>query len=440
MKAVRFSVALAAVLACAGCGGGDSSQPVTTPAPVPTPTPTPAPTPTPTPTPSATATYLHIFAISETDGAQPNGPPLQASDGKFYGTTRNGGANKCRPVSEIPCGVIYRVNSAGDYELLHQFSASGAEGYTALSALIEGPNGALYGTTAGGGAYGGGVVFQIGLDGAYRVLHSFGGTSDEGNTLTSALVLGKDENLYGVTSSGANNCVQIPKAGGNCGTIFRLTRDGAMKTLYSFGDTPNGGVQPNGPLVQAPDGTFYGTTSLGGLYDRGTIFKLGTDGRLTTIHSFGATGLDPSSPQGSLVFGTDGALYGTTPSGGAGNGTVYRLDAAERVTVVRAFGKDGVIDGQGPAAFLTVGRDGQLYGTTRNGGPNGGGTAFRLTYAGSLTTLFSFGTGQNQPHDPEMGLIQGKDGALYGTTFYNEGLGMISPRLGFGAFYKLELP
>jgi hypothetical protein len=80
-----------------------------------------------------------------------------------------------------------------------------------------------------------------------------------------------------------------------------------------------------------------------------------------------------------------------------------------------------------------------LYGTTRSGGINLGGTAFRLTYDGSLTTLFSFGGAKSPPYDPEMGMIEGQDGALYGVTFYNEGLGGVGDRPGFGAMYKLTI-
>lgn len=442
MKNIRHLGAVVALSLLAACGGdGSSGSTGGSVGGTPTPSPTATPTPTPTPTSSASITYLHIFGVSETDGFQPNGPPLQASDGNFYGTTRNGGANTCRPALPIPCGAIFRVTPSGEETVVYQFGTIPDDGYTALSALIQGPDGALYGTTSNGGAYGGGgTVFRLTLDGSYQVLHSFGGAPGEGDTLTSALVLGNDGDFYGVTSSGGvNHCVQIPRDGGNCGTIFKLTPAGVLTTLQSFSGDSSSGVQPNGPLLQASDGAFYGTTSLGGAYGQGTIFKLGTDGRLTTLYSFGATGSDPSSPQGSLVQGRDGALYGTTPSGGAGYGTVFKLDASGRVTVIHAFAKDGQTDGQGPSAFLTVGQDGDLYGTARNGGVNGGGTVFRLTYAGDFTTLFSFGPIQDEPHDPEMGLIEGRDGTLYGTTFYNEGVGGVGARPGFGAMYRLAI-
>ncbi len=438
----RFGLAIAACAILSACGGGSSSNGgMPTPTPTVTPTPVPTPTPTPTPTPIGAITYLHIFGVLETDGFQPNGPPILADDGNLYGTTRNGGSNKCRPVLPIPCGVVYRVTPTGVATVLYQFGSIADDGYSALSALIRGPDGALYGTASNGGTYGGGgTAFRIALDGDYRILHSFGGTAGEGNTLTSALVLGRDGNFYGVTASGgANHCPQIPQDGPNCGTIFRMTPAGAVTTLASFGGSAAAGVQANGPMVQGSDGTLYGTTTMGGAYERGTIFKLAPDGTLSTIHSFGATGSDASSPQGSLVQGSDGAFYGTTASGGSGNGTVFRLDSAGRVTVIHAFGRDGQTDGRGPAAFLAIASDGSLYGTTRNGGVNGGGTVFRVTYSGALTTLFSFGRDRLQPHDPEMGVAVGRDGNLYGTTFYNEGLGGVGARDGFGALYKLTI-
>jgi uncharacterized repeat protein (TIGR03803 family) len=447
MKRSRWCSAVVSLGLLTGCGGGSSGG-GSVMSPTPSTTPTPSPTPTPTPTPTASISFLHIFGVGETDGFQPNGPPLQASDGNFYGTTRNGGANTCRPVSPIPCGVIFRITPTGEESVLHTFGAAATDGYSSLSALIQGGDGALYGTTSNGGAYGGGgTVFRISLDGSsYRTIYSFSGANGEGDTLPGSLVFGKDGNLYGVTSSGgANHCTQIPRAGPNCGTVFKLTPSGTLTTLQSFGRTATDGVQPNGPLVQTSEGSFYGTTGLGGANDRGTIFRISPDGNMSIIYSFGGTTGGPSTPQGSLLVGADGALYGTTPSGGAGAcqygcGVVYRLDpATAKLTIVYAFGRDGINDGRGPSAFLAVGRDGNLYGTTRSGGANGGGTAFRLTLGSTISTLFAFGPIQKQPYDPEMGLIEGQDGALYGMTFYNEGLGGVGNRPGFGAMYKLTI-
>jgi len=439
-RVVLASLALTWPLAACS-GGGSSSEAVSPITPTPTPAPTVSPSPTPTPAPTGTVAYLHTFAVADGDGAQPNGPLLQASDGNFYGTTRSGGANLCRS-DRIPCGTIFRMTPSGEESVLYTFGASPNDGYTPFGALIQGADGALYGLASNGGTYGGGVAFRITLSGTYTVLHSFGGPG-EGLVPTGGLTLGSDGNFYGATSSGgANHCANIPQNGANCGTIFRMTPAGAVTTLYSFGSTGSDGTTPLGPVLRTADGTIYGTTSLGGATNGGTIFRLSTEGKLTTLYTFGVSRTDPVAPQGSLILGPDGAFYGTTPSGGGGNcqygcGTVYRIDQAGKLTIVYAFGLTDSMDGRGPSAVLTLGKDGYLYGTTRSGGQNQGGTVFRLSGTGTLATLFSFGPMQKQPYDPETGVIEGKDGALYGTTFYNEGLGGVGARFGSGTAYRL---
>ena len=438
MLVMRRLGAMIVICTLAACGG-ESSSGSGGGVVLPTPTPTPTPAPTPTPSPAATISYLHTFAIEPGDGAQPNGPLLQASDGNFYGTTRAGGSGECRPELPVPCGVIFRITPSGDETVFYSFRPSGEDGYTPLGGLIQGADGALYGTTSNGGAFGGsGTIFRIDLNGQFRVLHSFSGINGEGHTSTDALTLADDGNFYGVTKSGgANICGQIPQAGGNCGTIFKMTATGEFTTLHSFGRTASDGVQPNGPLLQTADGSFYGTTGIGGSYNRGTIFRLTPAGALNIIYSFGETSGDPSSPQGSLIEDSNGILYGTTPSGGTGSGTVYRLDRSDRVTVLFNFEQN--VSGSGPSRVLALGKDGNIYGTTRTGGQNGRGTAFRLSTSGALTTLFTFGPIQEKPYDPETGVIEGADGALYGTTFYNEGLGAVGARSGSGTVYKLTI-
>ena len=233
------------VFSLAGCGGGGGSgnsnpPPVTlpTPSPTPVPTPTPTPTPNPTPTPSqVTVTFPHIFGIDPLDGAQPNGPLLQASDGNFYGTTRGGG-NTCRRPNDIPCGVIFKMTPDGNETVFYSFGSSSTDGYTATAPLIQGQDGALYGMTTNGGDFDGGTVFKITLSGAYTILHSFGSTSDDGVVPTGGLVQALDGDFYGTTvSGGSNQCVQIPQSGGNCGTIFKITPNGTKTNLYSFGTT-----------------------------------------------------------------------------------------------------------------------------------------------------------------------------------------------------------
>jgi uncharacterized repeat protein (TIGR03803 family) len=447
-RPLALLIFLSALAACGGGGGGS--------APPPGP-PNPPPPPPPV-IPQVTVTYLHTFELVPTDGGQPNGPLLQASDGNFYGTTRAGGTNICRaPVDPIPCGVIFRVTPGGVESVLYTFGASATDGYSPAGQLIQGQDGALYGLTSNGGAHGsGGTVFRITLNGGYSVLHSFGGFPTDGIVAVGGLVQASDGDFYGVTASGgANQCAQIPQAGSNCGTVFKVTPTGVATIVYSFGSSPSDGVTPTASLVQATDGNFYGTTingganACGGPNSCGTVFKMTPAGVMTTLHSFGmgqSPGFLPTdgiAPQSGLVQGRDGALYGTTASGGQGRcgfqygcGTVFRITLAGELTILHAFAVDSREDGIGPTQYLIQGRDGNLYGMTGSGGAHVAdltGTVFRMTPAGVKTTLYSFGPSGSQPTNPVGGLVEGTDGAFYGVTAYSTNAG------GTGTVFRLTV-
>lgn len=436
---------------CGGGGGSTGGSGTVTPAPSPTPTPTPSPTVTPK------LTYLYSFGSNTPDGYQPNGPMLQASDGNFYGTA-NGGPNSCRPGATIQCGVIFKITPDGQESILYAFGSRPNDGYTPYAPLIQGSDGAIYGTTANGGAYGGGgTVFRITLGGQYSILYSFGATPADG-IVPNRVIQASDGNFYGTTSSGgANHCNQIPQSGGNCGTVFKLTPGGVETVLYSFGGSASDGVQPGG-LTQGSDGNFYGTTQNGGAnscsttgetHDCGTVFKVTPGGAETILYSFGngySSGFltpDGIAPGGDLVQGSDGAFYGTTVSGGQGRcggffgcGTVFRITPAGALTVIYAFSVNSRADGSGPFGLI-IGPDGSFYGTTSSGGSfscDSCGTAYRLTRSGVLTTLYSFGPVNQAPNDPSAGLVMGRDGALYGTTRSG-----VVGSTGGGTVYKLTL-
>ena len=438
------AVYLGILLAVSGCGGGGSpggtsvTPPPTPPStPVPTPTPTPVPTPTPTPPPptSVTVTSLHSFKGGASDGAQPNGPLLQASDGNFYGTTRGGGRSGCN----VGCGVVYKLTPSGEVSVLYAFGASPSDGDRPLGRLIQGRDGALYGVTSSGGAYGGGTAFRVTLGGTYSVLHSFGASPSDGVVPVGSLVEASDGSFYGATASGgANHCANIPQTGGNCGTIFKISPAGAVTILHSFGASQSDGVSPNGSLLQGRDGNFYGTTVNGGANscsltgatnNCGTVFKITPAGVATVLYSFGASFADGMAPQGGLIQGSDGAFYGTTVSGGGGRcggsfgcGTVFKITSAGQVTILHAFATTSRLDGDGPSPFLVQAKDGNFYGTTGSGGATQGdleGTVFKLTPAGVKTTLYSFGPLNTNPSNPVGGLIEAGDGAFYGVTAYS---------------------
>ena len=390
----------------------------------------------------ASLQYLYVFGVGP-DGLQPNGPLLQARDGSFYGTTRSGGGNTCFDTPFF-CGTLFKVTAAGVESVLYTFSPTA--GYWPTAPLIQVSDGSLYGSTAQGGVNDSGVVFKSSTDGRVDVLYAFGGSASDGQ-VPSAVIQGSDGNFYGTTAAGgANYCPEIPGDAHNCGTVFKITPDGHETVLYSFGTSSTDGVEPIAPLVQASDGNLYGTTSGGGAYGGGSVFKIAPDGTETLLYSFGATpvnGAPPQGliPQGSLIQASDGNLYGTTAEGGPGNcqygcGTVFKITLGGILSTLYAFGGLNQSDGYGPAPFLVQGQDGNFYGTLRSGGAFGGdlnGAAFRLTPSGTEDLLYSFGPSDTNPSDPLGGLIQGSDGAFYGVTTYPGAIG------GGGTVFALTL-
>ncbi|MGL5809293.1 MAG: choice-of-anchor tandem repeat GloVer-containing protein, partial [Nocardioides sp.] len=342
----------------------------------------------------------------------------------------------------------------------------GANGAFPRGGLVQAAGGAIYGTTSAGGAGKAGTIFELEPgNGSLRTLFSFRGTN--GAEPYGTLLAGKDGNLYGVTRSGG---------GRDLGTVYRVSPAGEHRVLVSFAGT--NGAHPAAGLVDGGDGFLYGTTTKGGGTGRGTVFRISDAGGFETVASFsGPTG---AHPKAALYLAHDGGLYGTTPDGGRhGTGTVYRLDpaapAAARIRVIAEFdentsgvsraplmqhsggesfygsvfgtatgetpeagngdngaifrmGPDGRVrvlnrmtgpNGGRPLAGLVEGDDGILYGTIRKWGPwkkrLGFGVVFAMTPGGTMSILHVF-DGKGGGH-PEHAVIQGRDGALYGTVF-----------------------
>jgi uncharacterized repeat protein (TIGR03803 family) len=193
-------------------------------------------------------------------------------------------------------------------------------------------------------------------------------------------------------------------------------------TLHSF-DNGDGG-NPVASLVQATNGALYGTASSGGANGAGTVFKISTAGKLTTLHNFCSQSncTDGYGPVAPLIQATNEVLYGTASSGGAnGAGTVFQITAAGKLTTLYSFcSQSNCTDGEAPLAPLVQASNGDLYGTTSGGGANGAGTVFQITTAGKLTTLYNF-CSQSDCADgsyPAAALIQASDGNFYGTTYF----------------------
>jgi len=270
-----------------------------------------------------------------------------------------------------------------------------------MASLIQASDGNLYGTTSGGGDAGYGTVFRLATNGGLVTLTSFANTN--GASPYANLVQASDGNLYGTTSAGGSPW--------NYGTVFRLSTNGNMRTLLLFGGA--NGSNPQGGLVQGTDGYLYGTTANGGFSESGTVFRLTTNGSLTTLYFFGST--NGVYPYAGVIQASDGNLYGTTRNtseGGFGYGTAFQLTTNGVLTTLANF--DLFNTGGTICSGLVQADDGNLYGTTLLGGNTGIGTAFRLELTGELTPLFAFNSWSGGR--PYAGLMQASDGKLYGTT------------------------
>lgn len=333
---------------------------------------------------------LYSFA-GGSDGSQPFVCVVQGTDGNFYGTTYYGGVGGA-PAPGIPAGqgTLFKVTPSGQKTTLHTFQGGTTDGANPYAPLLEW-QGNFYGTTNVGGTAGAGTVFSITPQGQETVLYSFTG----GSSLSQdgfgpyGLVLASDGNFYGTTNAGG--------VAGN-GIVFRITPAGAETPLYSFQGGTNDGASPLAALVQGTDGLLYGTTTSGGSAGGGTLFSISLTGEETLLHSFGAnpTALDGILPYSNLIQASDGNLYGTTYQGGTYNvGTVFKFDPRTRTeSVLYSFSGGGGLPGSGDGAYPFGGvieaTDGNLYGAANNGGAYNVGTVYRLTLAGQETTLYSF--------------------------------------------------
>jgi uncharacterized repeat protein (TIGR03803 family) len=233
----------------------------------------------------------------------------------------------------------------------------------------------------------------------YQPLQPFGAARDAGAKPFDELLQARDGSFYGTTLDGG-------KFGH--GTVFKLDTARRPTTIHSF--TGGDGAMPRAGLVEGRDGQFYGTTFFGGPLDAGTLYRITAAGKLTTLHRF--AGADGALPSAALVQARDGNFYGTTTRGGAFDaGTVFMLEPSGRVTTIHTFDDR---DGSAPFGRLLETRDGLFYGTTLRGGPSGGGTVFTIDAAGPLTIVHAFSGSDGDA--PSVGVIRARDGSLYGTT------------------------
>jgi uncharacterized repeat protein (TIGR03803 family) len=309
------------------------------------------------------------FTVHEGD-ARP-GSLVQGSNGYFYGFSRGGAG-----------GRVFRLAPDGtDFTVLHTFDGNdGGAGPTGR--LVEGPDGYFYGMTTAGGYNYRGTIFKISPDGDdFLVMKGFH-YLDKGFYPEGSLTLGRDGNLYGMTLY----------------TIFKIAPDGSgFAVIHEFVPYTDG-YMAKGSLVQAQDGRLYGMTTEFGDYDVGTIFSIAPDGSgFKVLQSFNSE-TDGGNPQGDLIEGSDGRLYGMTRN------TIFSIETnGSDFIILHSFNYDS--DGGGPIGSLVEGTDGRLYGLTSDGGAKGGGTIFSIQADGSDYTVLRTFDPSSDGANPQGNLI-----------------------------------
>jgi len=375
-------------------------------------------------------------------GANPAGGLLLHTDGALYGTTEFGGVNDF--------GTAFKITTGSVFASLRSFDD--ATGSQPAGTLVRGADGQLYGATSAGGASGWGTLFKMTTAGVHTVLNNFTGATGAapGATPRGGVVAGSDGNYYAATSAGGPGQLGVicrvsaagtyagvanlsnslgwspsgaPVADGDSflfplhsggdnggGTLVRLTTAGAVSPVAAFGGTV--GSNPAGALVKF-GADFFGVASRGAASDRGAVFRFNAAGvsLLSAVTTSGG-----SFPEGALITGNDGALYGTAREGGTtARGTLYKVTAAgTRTRLVSFTGTSGAAKGNRPRGALALAANTSYYGLTETGGAADAGTLFRMSAAGTLTTMAEFTA--VGPRLPLGGLTLAPDGNLYGTV------------------------
>jgi uncharacterized repeat protein (TIGR03803 family) len=327
-------------------------------------------------------------------------------------------------------GGIGKLAPDGTISTLYAFPAENDPPVRGQSGLIQASDGNLYGTSYLGGVDGAGTVFRVTLAGQYTLLRSLGATATDASLPYTGVVEGPDHNLYGTTLRGGDN---------DKGAIFRIGLDGNnFSIIHHF--TGANGENPEGALIVGSDGELYGTTLQGGSSNRGTIYRVSTAGVFTLLYSFpslsafGSIGTainaTGANPRAGLLLAADGNYYGTAYQGGPGGfGTVFRMTPAGVVSVFHAF--QGPSRGGGfPLSSVTQDAQGNFYGTTQAGGPQDVGSAYRISSSGEFALLHGFVNSGVDGANPYASLLPA-NGAIYGASFTGPS--------GLGTLFKLDL-
>jgi uncharacterized repeat protein (TIGR03803 family) len=345
-------------------------------------------------------TVTNLYSFTGTSAGNPAGALVQGRDGSFYSTTQG-----------TPYGAIFELSPTGVETNLYAFDLT--NGDDPASGLTLSSDGNFYGTSVGGGNTNQGVLFKVGPTGVYTVLHEFGGNAD-GAFPQAPPVLATDGNLYGTTSGTLFNS-----------TVYKYTPGGSFSTIYQFDGAHGNDVAA--ALVQGPDGNLYGEAEFGGANNCGTLFKMSRSGAILNYFSL-TCGAGGSEPVGPLVLSADGSFYGVASFAGSSNsGLIFKWTRNGIYSVLYQF--SGTSDGKYPSGIMQA-VDGNLYGATGAGGVTGNGVLFRLTTAGAYTLLYNFQTDIGR--GPVTAPLQDTNGNFYGAT-------ASGGTYGFGGVYKLNM-
>ena len=305
---------------------------------------------------STSRIFTQLFSFDDTDGDVPAEGMILASDGNFYGVTGFGG--------DTNNGVLFSITPTGDYTVVHEFTGS-SDGANPAAPPIQGSDGSLYGSAEFNSAGGGTLYRYTPSSGDFSIIYQF----SSGN-IAAPLFQASDGFLYGTTTDGG---------WAHCGTIFKMTTSGRLLQSVPFPCNAGGAYPIFGPLLQASDGNFYGTTDEGGAKNQGTIFRMTPDFKVTILYSFlghTKTTTDGALPTAGLIQATDGNLYGTTEKGGSsGAGTLFRISTGGAYELLYSF--NGAT-GLAPQGTLMQHTNGMLYGTAPGGGVNRLGTVYQV--------------------------------------------------------------
>jgi len=369
--------------------------------------------------PSPTETVLHAFLLCCGDGIHPQGGLIEDQNGDLFGTTIDKGT--C-------CGTVYElIPRVSGYKRQNVYAFTSSADGSAPHGTLVAANGALFGVTQIGGSKGFGTIYELVLTGAgvrHIILHDFQGPPDA-QTPFSGLVYDGAGSFYGVGDGGKN-----------FGAVYKLTLEASSpreSVVYRF-QSQTDGENPIGRLVVDGAGRLYGVTIRGGKTGNGTVYRIGGPHEHRVLYDFEG-GTDGSEPTAGLLVGNDGALYGTTYGGGVySRGTVFKLaSTAHGYAETKVYDFGPAPDGANPVAGLVVDASGDFFGTTSAGGAKNFGTVFELipTPSGYVESILHSFDGVPDGRRPITELMLDAQGNIYGTTTFGG--------KGWGTVFKVTL-